>query len=222
MKYFLLPIFGSLVFILAFSVFTPSFASAQATGESKDVCGKLVQNKPVVEFAVNNTCPTGNITRVLVVDGKVCVRTTTGGLTITDLDPTTKKCKVNNATVVTVQQAGSSTGTGTGTGGGGNTKPPTASTVDFNEPIGTLDNPLGVDNLVDFSLRATRILLSLVAIAATVVIVISGFRMVIANGNTKTIGDAKTAITYAVIGLIVALMSFSIVAILQNLIQSRL
>jgi hypothetical protein len=44
--------------------------------------------------------------------------------------------------------------------------------------------------------------------------------MITAAGNEETYGQAKKTVTWAVLGLIVAMLSFSIVAIVQNLLQA--
>jgi hypothetical protein len=229
MKHVSFSVFGLMLLMFGMFAFVPSFVFAQmpAPGTTQTVCYRPINNRTPVTLEVEKSSPEGKckdgwVAKALPVNAKVACQGFDGGAGQTIYPADNKdKCEAGK-TPRTIKAYTPPAGGGTGTGGGGTTTPPTAKPVDFNEPIGTLDNPLGVDNLVDFALRATRILLALIAIAATVVIILSGFRMVIANGNTKTIGDAKTAITYAVIGLIVALMSFSIVAILQNLIQSRL
>lgn len=62
-------------------------------------------------------------------------------------------------------------------------------------------------------------LLGLIVIAAVVVIVIAGFRMVAGGGNPSQIAQAKKAIVWAIVGLVVAFMSFAIVQIIQNFLQ---
>jgi hypothetical protein len=53
-----------------------------------------------------------------------------------------------------------------------------------------------------------------------IMIIIGGFRMIFAQGNEEAFGKAKKTITYAVIGLVVAVMSFSIVQIISNILTS--
>jgi hypothetical protein len=52
-------------------------------------------------------------------------------------------------------------------------------------------------------------------------IVIGGFRMVVSQGNEHGVGQAKKTITWAIVGLIVAVMAYSIVAIVQSLLVSK-
>lgn len=89
----------------------------------------------------------------------------------------------------------------------------------LDEKIGDFFNPLEKNTLPQLLATLLRILFMLIGMVAVVIIIISGFRMVMASGNETELTKAKQAITWAVVGLIVALMSFSIVAIVQRLIQ---
>ncbi len=89
----------------------------------------------------------------------------------------------------------------------------------LDEKIGDFFNPLEKNTLPELLATLLRILFMLIGMVAVVIIIISGFRMVMASGNETELTKAKQAITWAVVGLIVALMSFSIVAIVQRLIQ---
>lgn len=53
-------------------------------------------------------------------------------------------------------------------------------------------------------------LLSIAAILAFIMIILAGFKWIMAAGNTTAIGEAKNMITQAVIGLILAFMSYLI------------
>lgn len=91
--------------------------------------------------------------------------------------------------------------------------------VNLDETIGDFWNPLSFETVPQLITTLIRILFVLIGIAAVVVIIIAGFRMVIASGNEAELTKAKQAITWAIIGLVVSLMAFSIVAIIQRLIQ---
>jgi hypothetical protein len=67
--------------------------------------------------------------------------------------------------------------------------------------------------------QGINILLTLIVIAAIIVIIIAGFRMVTGGGNPLQIAKAKRAIIWAIIGLLIAFMSFGIVQIVQNFLQ---
>jgi hypothetical protein len=126
---------------------------------------------------------------------------------------------------------GGGTGTGTGTNSNSNTStgPQTVSNVNtsiggsfangLDSSQGNFFNPLEKDTLPELLAGVLRILFALIGTVAVIIIIIAGFKMVLANGNETELTNAKKAITWAVVGLIVALMSFSIVAIIQKLIQ---
>jgi hypothetical protein len=89
----------------------------------------------------------------------------------------------------------------------------------LDESLGSFFNPLTAKTVPEIIGTILRILFVLIGIAAVVVIIVSGFRMVIASGNEVQLTLAKKSITWAIIGLIVSLMAFSIVAIVQRLIE---
>jgi glucose uptake protein GlcU len=57
----------------------------------------------------------------------------------------------------------------------------------------------------------------MVGLVALVLIVIGGFRLLIAAGNDNEVQKAKSMITYVVVGLVVALLAYIIVAFVQAL-----
>jgi len=59
--------------------------------------------------------------------------------------------------------------------------------------------------------RAINTLLYIVGISAVIVIIVAGLRYVLSGGDPKNTTAAKDTILYAVIGLVVALLSFAIV-----------
>ncbi len=91
--------------------------------------------------------------------------------------------------------------------------------ADLDTPLGFFINPLTKDTLPELLASILKILFILIGMISVIIIIIAGFRMVIASGNETELTKAKAAITWAIIGLIVSLMSFSIVAIIQRLIQ---
>lgn len=84
----------------------------------------------------------------------------------------------------------------------------------------TLYNPIkGASNLTELLLKIMRGFIMITGIWAAAFIVIGGFKMVISQGNEEAVTAAKKSITWSVIGLIVVLLAFSIMAIIQNLID---
>lgn len=57
----------------------------------------------------------------------------------------------------------------------------------------------------------TNTLLLVIGVAAVLMLIVGGFRYVFSQGNEKAISAAKDTILYAVIGIVVAIMSYAIV-----------
>lgn len=138
---------------------------------------------------------------------------------------------------------GTSNGTGTGSGGGGDTggggnigsgdgasgsaglsNDQINSVADvipgasFDTVLGTFSNPLEFETLPELIIRVINILLLLAAMVSVLVIIAGGFNLVTANGNETKITKGKRSIMWAIGGLVVSLLSFSIVAIIQSII----
>ncbi|MDB4939778.1 MAG: hypothetical protein JWO40_203 [Candidatus Doudnabacteria bacterium] len=63
-------------------------------------------------------------------------------------------------------------------------------------------------------------LLGLISLIAVVVIILGGYKYVTSQGNAENAGAARKQITYAVVGLVVAVLAYSVVAIVNNTILS--
>jgi len=63
---------------------------------------------------------------------------------------------------------------------------------------------------------AVQFLTILVGIAAVVTIIIAGLRLVLSMGDTNTASTARNAILYAVVGLIIALVSQALITFVLN------
>jgi len=88
-------------------------------------------------------------------------------------------------------------------------------------PSGTADtliNPLPVDNLTGMFLYIVKGFLAIIGVWGVLFVIIGGFRMIMAAGNEEQYLAAKKTITWAILGVVVAVMSFSIIAIVQNLV----
>jgi len=59
--------------------------------------------------------------------------------------------------------------------------------------------------------RITNTILYVIGIVSVIMLIFGGFRYVISAGDSKKITDAKNTILYAIIGLIIALLSYAIV-----------
>jgi len=77
--------------------------------------------------------------------------------------------------------------------------------ADLAQPTGTSsDLQVQVKNV-------TNTMLLVIGIVAVIMLIIGGFRYVLSNGNEKATVAAKDTILYAIIGIVVALLSFAIV-----------
>ncbi|HEX3096027.1 MAG TPA: pilin [Patescibacteria group bacterium] len=92
----------------------------------------------------------------------------------------------------------------------------------LDDNLGTFGNLLNVESIPELIAVLTKILFFIIGLAAVIVIIVSGFRMVLAQGNEAALTKAKAAITWAIMGLIVSILAFSIVAIVQRIIQTKL
>ena len=91
-----------------------------------------------------------------------------------------------------------------------NTTPPSNSAV----CKATSDAPLfGPDSIWTKILNAFIFIIGAVAV---LMIIISGMKYVMSNGDQSQISSAKNTILYAIVGLIVALMSYAIVNFVLN------
>jgi hypothetical protein len=99
-------------------------------------------------------------------------------------------------------------------------KPPQTNSVqdaDKNKGLVPLDQPvkLTFDQLFN---RFVAILLALAATIATIFIIVGGYKLVMSRGNTEAVTSGKKTITWAIVGLIVALMTFAIIRFVDQLI----
>ncbi|MEI7683327.1 MAG: hypothetical protein WCJ24_03455 [Candidatus Saccharibacteria bacterium] len=75
-------------------------------------------------------------------------------------------------------------------------------------------NPItGKDGIL---VKAVELLNLVIAVVAVFVIVISGIRFVTSSGDTQNVSNAKNAILYAVIGLVVAFSAQAIITFVIN------
>lgn len=67
------------------------------------------------------------------------------------------------------------------------------------------------DNATSFAKTAVNLLLTVLGIISVIMIVIGGIRYTTSGGDAAGLKNARDTIIYAVVGLIVAILSFSIV-----------
>lgn len=104
--------------------------------------------------------------------------------------------------------------------GGGGEAPAPKTPVSANGLF--IDNPLeDQGDLLQFFFYLLKRALAFVGILATVMIIFGGYKMVVSNGNPSNRKKGQDTIVWAVIGLAITLLSFSIVAIVQNILRVK-
>jgi hypothetical protein len=151
------------------------------------------------EFAMASISPTG----ANIVDPGRFTASFTGGAA----------APPNNTPGNTNGQTNGPVNTCTGTGCGDTTG------SDFDLNVAQFVNPININSFPELVLYVMRGLIFLIGIMAVLIIIIGGVRMVISQGNQESVTKGKQTIIWAVAGLIVALLSFSLVSIVQNLLS---
>lgn len=84
-----------------------------------------------------------------------------------------------------------------------------------------LHNPIGTDTmlLADVIIRLTKFVLGGIAIFAVVTFIYGGFVMITSAGNPEKITKAKDTLVWAIFGLGIALLSYSFLSLVFNVIS---
>lgn len=69
----------------------------------------------------------------------------------------------------------------------------------------------------DLVLQVITLLLLLVGSLAVVFLIVGGYRYVMAAGNEEAAESAKKTITHAILGLVIVILSFAIIAIISRI-----
>jgi len=97
---------------------------------------------------------------------------------------------------------------------------PVKSVPNYDEPADKnhpgLIGLINVESVPEFFASLLKFILLAVSGFAIIIILIGSFRMAMSQGKTEALTAAKKTITWAIIGLVVALLSYSIVAVLQG------
>ena len=64
--------------------------------------------------------------------------------------------------------------------------------------------------------NTTHLIIGLVGMLAVVVIIVSGIRMALSAGNAKQVQAAKQTLTYAVVGVVLAILAYAIVSFIAT------
>jgi hypothetical protein len=78
-------------------------------------------------------------------------------------------------------------------------------------PSSTICQAATKDDSTKMTRAIINVMLQVLGILAVIMIIVGGIRYTISNGDASRVKAAKDTITYAVVGLIVALLSYAIV-----------
>jgi hypothetical protein len=103
-----------------------------------------------------------------------------------------------------------------GGGPGGSGGPATTAVIDQ-----VVTNPISYDSLGGLIVGLIRFLLTMIGALSVLFIIIGSVRMVTSAGNEKAVTAGKQTVTWAVIGLAVALLAFSFIGLLQSVLGRK-
>lgn len=117
--------------------------------------------------------------------------------------------------------------------GGGGQKPATSTSQTGTDPnkrvnddntqqqteIPPIINKFGGKTVGEIVNSVTLSIFGIIVLVAIIMIVVSGFRMLTGAGNESQYTHAKKTLTWSIVGLLVALMSFAIVQITLNILH---
>ncbi|MFA6553538.1 MAG: hypothetical protein WCT27_03855 [Patescibacteria group bacterium] len=87
----------------------------------------------------------------------------------------------------------------------------------------SLPNPLGKNvNLVKVVLRVLQIILAAVDIFALFMVILGGFEFLISAGNPNMVKKAKDTLVWAIVGILVITLSYSVLKFIFEEIQKNL
>lgn len=81
----------------------------------------------------------------------------------------------------------------------------------------TLDNPIGFDNFPDLFEAIIVGVADIIGALGGLMILVSGFLFMTSVGDVGKLGVAKKALLYAIIGMLIALLSRPIIAVVKSL-----
>lgn len=90
----------------------------------------------------------------------------------------------------------------------------------FNTTDSKLCNPLPDKNLAGLIFRLINYILMVIASFVVVTIVVAGFMIVSSQGNEEAVKGAKNSITWAVVGMILVLLAYSISSIIKTMLTN--
>lgn len=95
----------------------------------------------------------------------------------------------------------------------------TVSTPNYDTNVIPFINLSGFDTFPELVVFVMKGFFFLIGIMAVLIIIVGGVRLLLSQGNQESVTKGKQTIIWAVAGLIVALLSFSLVSIVQSLLS---
>jgi hypothetical protein len=89
-------------------------------------------------------------------------------------------------------------------------------------PIVETTGPTTISGWVDVLLTVVKWIYTILFIVAVLFILLAAFNFITSKGDQTKVGKAKGQLLYAVIGIAVGLLSYGVVTLLRNSLQSRL
>ncbi|MFA6494817.1 MAG: hypothetical protein WC246_00400 [Candidatus Paceibacterota bacterium] len=89
-------------------------------------------------------------------------------------------------------------------------------------PILPITGPQTPNELVQWIIQMVQWFYTIIFILAVFFILLSAFYFITSGGDAEKVAKAKSTLLYAVVGVAVGLLSYSIILFVQNALQSRL
>lgn len=90
-------------------------------------------------------------------------------------------------------------------------------TAGFLLPVYALSDPAQISDVVGILEAIIRILPPVAGIAFLIMVLFGGFKFVTSGGDQKAVAQAKAILTYAVIGVILVVISWLILTLIRNI-----
>lgn len=111
---------------------------------------------------------------------------------------------------------------GSGDADGGGAKPVVTrnpfevSKVDYDKTYDELDSLIHAESVPDWFAAVLKIFFLGIAGWSVVFMLVGAYKLILSRGNTESIANGKKTLTWAIMGFVIALLSYSIVAIFQT------
>jgi hypothetical protein len=90
------------------------------------------------------------------------------------------------------------------------------------EQTRTADMPANIFGVNGIFTQVTSAMLFVVGVLSVIMLIFGGLRYIISNGDQKKVDAAKNTILYAIVGLIVAIMSYAIIRLVIGALTGNL